>query len=206
MDLLLELNNPPVVKCLLLLLLTGINEKIDWSNNLIKDYKPQFMELKEKSEANEFVYLVLQNKFKKEVLEDKSLTHLHIRLEKLKKKLLKIYFTSLKKDTESYKDYEYIGDYSSLVSKHFLQMERLKLVIQPDVQIATSVHSVTKFTYVTARGFWILDTGKRGRKFIKSLGRLDEFEGGRKNPQILKLGIEKIREESLKEYNQQYPD
>ncbi|MFC0263826.1 hypothetical protein [Fontibacter flavus] len=207
MDLLIEVTNTPVIECLLLLLLTGDEgKKIDWNNSLIKDYMTQYMELKEKAMANEFIQLVLQNDFKKEVIEDKSLTHLHIRLEKLKKKLLKIYFTSLKKDTELYKDYEYIGDFSSLVSKHFLQMEKLKLVIQPDIQIATSVHSKSKITYLTARGFWLNEKGNRERKYVKSLGRLDEFEGGKKDPQVLKLGIEKIREESLKEYNQQYPD
>lgn len=207
MDLLIEVTNTPVIECLLLLLLTGDEgKKIDWNNSLIKDYMTQYMELKEKAMANEFIQLVLQNDFKKEVIGDKSLTHLHIRLEKLKKKLLKIYFTSLKKDTELYKDYEYIGDFSSLVSKHFLQMEKLKLVIQPDIQIATSVHSKSKITYLTARGFWLNEKGNRERKYVKSLGRLDEFEGGKKDPQVLKLGIEKIREESLKEYNQQYPD
>jgi hypothetical protein len=164
------------------------------------------MELKEQSEATEFINLVLQNDFEKEVMEDKSLTHLHIRLEKLKKKLLKVYFTSIKKEKEFLDKYEYVGDFSSLISKHFLQMKRLQLVIQPDIQIATSVHSKSKITYLTARGFWLNEKGERERKYVKSLGRLDEFEGGKKDPQVLKLGIEKIREESLKEYNQKYPN
>jgi len=206
MNLLIEVTNTPVIECLLLLLLTGDNGKIDWSNNLIKDYRLQFMELKEQSEATEFINLVLQNDFEKEVMEDKSLTHLHIRLEKLKKKLLKVYFTSIKKEKEFLDKYEYVGDFSSLISKHFLQMKRLQLVIQPDIQIATSVHSKSKITYLTARGFWLNEKGERERKYVKSLGRLDEFEGGKKDPQVLKLGIEKIREESLKEYNQKYPN
>ncbi|MCH7410172.1 hypothetical protein MM239_12260 [Belliella sp. DSM 111904] len=206
MDLLIEVTNTPVIECLLLLLSAGDNGKINWSNNLIKDYMLQFMELKEKSEATEFINLVLENDIEKEVMEDKSLTHLHIRLEKLKKKLLKIYFTSVKKEKEFLDEYEYVGDFNSLISKHFLQMKRLQLVIQPDLQIATSVHSKSKITYLTARGFWLNQRGERERKYVKSLGRLDEFEGGKKDPQVLKLGIEKIREESLKEYNQQYPD
>lgn len=207
MDLLIEVTNTPVIECLLLLLLTGDErKKIDWTNSLIKDYFNQYIELKEKAMANEFIQLVLKNNFSNDVMEDKSLTHLHIRLEKLKRQLLKVYFTSLKKDAELYKEYEYIGDFSSLVSKYFLQMEKLKLVIQPDIQIATSVHSVSKITYLTARGFWFDEQGNRKRKYVKSLGRLDEFEGGKKDPKVLKLGIEKIREESLKEYKQQYPD
>ena len=206
MDLLIEVTNTPVIECLLFLLLAGNVGKIDWSNNLIKDYFSQFMELKETSEATEFINLVLENNIEKEVMEDKSLTHLHIRLEKLKKKLLKIYFTSVKKEKEFFDGYEYVGDFNSLISKHFLQMKRLQLVIQPDLQIATSVHTKSKITYLTARGFWLNQRGERERKYVKSLGRLDEFEGGKKDPQVLKLGIEKIREESLKEYNQQYPD
>ncbi|SNS70657.1 hypothetical protein SAMN06295967_1185 [Belliella buryatensis] len=206
MDLLIEVTNTPVIECLLLLLLTGDNGKIDWTNNLIKDYRLQFMELKEKSEATEFINLVIQSNLEKEVLEDKSLTHLHIRLEKQKRKLLKTYFTSIKQEKEFLDEYEYVGDFNSLISKYFLQMKRLQLVIQPDVQIATSVHSKSKITYLTARGFWLNDKGERERKYVKSLGRLDEFDGGKKDPLVIKLGIEKIREESLKDYNQRYPD
>jgi hypothetical protein len=207
MDLLLEITQAPVMEGLLLLLLLNEDgKKIDWSNKLVKDYKLQFMGLKEQSEAVEFIKIVLQDTFSDEVKNDKSLTHLHIRLEKLKKKLLKIYFTSIKKEKEFLEEYEYVGDFNSLISKHFLQMKRLQLVIQPDVQIATSVHAKSKITYLTARGFWMVDSGERERKFVKSLGRLDEFRGGKKDPIVEKLGVEKIREASLNEYNEKYPD
>ncbi len=206
MDILLEITNTPVVECLLFLLFTGGEAgKIDWSNKLVKDYLPQFLELKEKSEAVEFINIVLLDGFSDEIKNDKSLTHLHLRLEKLKKKLLKIYFTSITKEKEFLNEYEFVGDFNSLISKHFLQMKRLQLVIQPDVQIATSVHAKSKITYMTARGFWLKDTGERERTFVKSLGRLDEFEG-KKDPQIEILGIEKIREACLQEYNQKYPN
>lgn len=206
MDLLLEITSAPVTECFFIFFLGSGFEKIDWNNKLIKGYENQFLELKEKSEAIEFVNIVLKDDFKEEVKNDKSLTHLHHRLDKLKKQLLKTYFTSIKKEKEFLDEYEYVGDFNSIISKLFLQMKRLQLVIQPDVQIATSVHATSKITYMTARGFWINETGERERKFVKSLGRLDEFKEGKKDPIIQKLGIEKIREVSLQEYNEKYPD
>ena len=207
MNILLEITTTPVLESLLLLLLAGHDAmKINWSNELVKDYFNKFSELKEKSEAVEFVNIVLQDNFNEDVKNDKSLTHLHYRLEKLKKQLLKTYFTSLKKEKEFLDQYEYVGDFNSVISKLFLQMKRLQLVIQPDVQIATSVHAKSKITYMTARGFWINDSGERERSFVKSLGRLDEFKEGKKDPIIEKIGIEKIREASLQTYNSKYPD
>ncbi len=207
MNPLLEITSTPVLESLLFLLLAGHNAmKINWSNGLVKDYFNQFNELKEKSEAVEFVNIVLQDNFNEDVKNDKSLTHLHYRLEKLKKQLLKTYFTSLKREKEFLDQYEYVGDFNSVISKLFLQMKRLQLVIQPDVQIATSVHAKSKITYMTARGFWINDSGERERAFVKSLGRLDEFKEGKKDPIIEKIGIEKIREASLQTYNSKYPD
>jgi hypothetical protein len=207
MELLLELSNAPVTECLLLLLFAGHDaEKIDWSNDMVKPYFNQFAEMKEKDEAKEFISIVLKKGFSDEVKNDKSLTHLHLRLEKLKKKILEVYFTSIKKEKEYLSDYEYVGDFNSLISKHYLQMKRLQLVIQPDFQIATSVHALSKITYVTARGFWMNDSGEKERKFVKSLGRLDDFAGGKKDPQVQKLAIEKIREASLQEYNEKYPE
>lgn len=207
MNLLLEITSTPVLESLLFLLLVGHDAmKINWSNGLVKDYFNQFNELKEKSEAVEFVNIVLQDNFNEGVKNDKSLTHLHYRLEKLKKQLLKTYFTSLKREKEFLDQYEYVGDFNSVISKLFLQMKRLQLVIQPDVQIATSVHAKSKITYMTARGFWINDSGERERAFVKSLGRLDEFKEGKKDPIIEKIGIEKIREASLQTYNSKYPD
>jgi hypothetical protein len=205
MDLLLEITNVPYLECYFIFFGAGF-EKIDWKNKLVNGFQDQFLMLKEKSEAVEFVNIVLEDNFSDEVKNDKSLTHLHNRLEKLKRKLLKTYFTSIKQEKEFLDEYEYVGDFNSLISRYFLQLKRLQLVIQPDVQIATSVHSVSKITYLTARGFWLNEKGERERKYVKSLGRLDEFEGGKKDPKVLKLGIEKIREESLKEYNQKYPD
>lgn len=205
MDLLLEITNVPYLECYFIFFGAGF-EKIDWKNKLVNGFQDQFLELKEKSEAVEFVNMVLKEDFSDEVKNDKSLTHLHIRLDRLKKKLLKTYFTSIKKEKEFLNEYEYVGDFNSIISKHFLQMKRLQLVIQPDVQIATSVHAKSKITYMTGRGFWMSDSGERERKFVKSLGRLDEFVGGKKDPQVEKLAIEKIREACLQEYNDKYSD
>lgn len=206
MELLIEMTNQPVVEGLLLLLLLplGEDDKINWYNPLIAEYYPNYLELKEKTEAEEFIKIVLQDAFKEETRNDKSLTHLHYRLERLKKELIKIYFTSLKKEKEFLDNYEYVADINSLLAKHFLQMKRLQLVIQPDLQIATSVHTVSTITYMTARGFWLTDSGERKRKFVKSLGRLDEFES-KKDPKIHLIAVKKIREASLKEYNEKYP-
>lgn len=208
MDLLLEITNTPVIEALLLLLLLpgeGMG-KIDWSNNLIKGYKEQYLKLKHKSEADDFISFVLKNDFRKDLLEDKNLTYLFIQLDKVKKKLLETYFISIKENSDLVKGYEYVGDFNSLISKYYIQLKRLQLTIQPDIQLSKSKHPKTDIEYLKSIGYWINGNGERERKFFKSVGRLDEYPKGKDDKNAFRLAEEMIRELVLKEYKETYPE
>lgn len=206
MDLLIEISNVPVVESLLFLFFTSEQgKKLDWTNSLIKDYYLDFHNLKEQGNAVEFINWVLKDDFKKENLEDKNLTQFHLQLEKIKKKILEIYFTSINQKEGSKSEYEYIGDFSSLLSKYYLQMKRLKLVIQPDIQLGSSINPKTKIKYVKSIGFWINDAGEKERKYFKSVGRVDDFENGKDDVKAYSLAEKLTRELILKDYKERYP-
>lgn len=208
MDLLIEVSKEPVVEALLLLLLLPIKgvEKIDWSNELIKSYEDKVLRLKHQAEAIEFLSIILNDNFRKDIVEDQNLYHLHLKLKKVKKQLLETYFSSIKETSDSLNEYEFVGDFNSLISIYYLQMKRLQMVIQPEIQLNTSKHPVTKKNYLKSVGFWVNDRGERERKYFKSIGRVDEFPQGKKDPSAYRLAENMIREMIKSDYFKTYPD
>lgn len=206
MDLLIEMSDFPMVEALLLLLLPMENIKnINWSNKLIMGYYEKFQKLKYKKEAEDFIGFILNDNFRTDILEDGNLAHFHIQLEKIKKNLLEIYFSSIKEDNDLSNNNEFIGDYNTLLTKYFLQMRRLRLVIQPDIQMTTSKHPKTTIKYLKSIGFWIDDFNNRERKYFKSVGRLDEFPDEKEDKNAYLLAEKMIRELILKDYKEKYP-
>ena len=66
----------------------------------------------------------------------------------------------------------------------FIQLLKFRLVVSPKVQIAKNTHNETKIKYYFAKGFWINEEGKEYRKFIKSVGRVDAFKGGKNDHEL----------------------
>ncbi len=187
-----------------LLLLLGITKgnKDDWSQFLAQKYRGIYEKLTFKKQTNELLDLIHNHPFDTEIIMENRVQEYLEDLEILKEEILECYFSTME---EKSVQFQYFPDAYSRISDYLIQLKRLRLVIQPEFQFASSKHSVSNIKYLTVRGFWINDTGERERKFLKSIGRADSYPKGKDDPNAKKQAIIKLREVLIQEYKEKYP-
>ncbi len=97
-----------------------------------------------------------------------------------------------------------IADLDARISEYVIQLMRLRLVIQPDVKISRNKHPRTTHSYLAIKAYWISDSGKRERKFTKSVGRIENYPQKEKDPQALADGIKLIQPVLFENYQEIY--
>ena len=78
------------------------------------------------------------------------------------------------------------------------------MIIEPEVQVSINVHTTTKIEYLNAKSYWITDTGRKVRKFSKSIGKLDDFRGGRGSAQVKEVANLTMQEIMYQHYKDTY--
>ena len=116
-------------------------------------------------------------------------------LKKLRSEFLEYYHS---------KDKHYNGFVHTKIDNYITQFKRLKMLIEPTIQLTFNVHKITKITYLTAKGFWLTDEGKIERKFVKSIGRLDNYKLGIKDPAAIEDAESEIQKLIYNEYVRYY--
>lgn len=185
-----------------LLLLLGLleNDK-NWHHQLNPDHKKIYDQLKYKEQTDEFLEIVFKDNFDS-FSEDYLVQELIEELNQLKSQLLNYYFSTI---LEKSNEFQYFPDSHSKLSMYYIQLQRLKMTISPVFQFAFSTHSVSKIKYLTVRGFWMNDVGEKERKFVKSIGRDDQFKNSKNDPLASKIAVNTLREVMLEEYRKTYP-
>jgi hypothetical protein len=147
---------------------------------------------------------IFDDQFKPEVyLKDRNAKYI-ILLKNLKVKVATFYIdkiTSEEIKTENSKLFCQAQDEFELL---YIQLLKFRLVVSPKVQIAKNTHNETKIKYYFAKGFWINEEGKEYRKFIKSVGRVDTFKGGKDDYNLKEEAAIKIQEAAFEAYKKEY--
>ena len=196
-----------VIQSLLLLLLLQPTEE-NMNETVQKEYD-SFMKLQKGSSSTvntrEFIRLVSEDHFREDVYRDSdNWTYLAI-LKKLKESIVGFYFTKIQ-DVESLNmDLQIIADVNDRIGHFILQLMKLRLVIQPDVQISMNVHPRTNIKYLAIKAYWIDDNGKKIRKFTKSIGRAENYPKGIKDDKALTDGIKLVQPVIFEAYKEEYP-
>jgi len=125
-------------------------------------------------------------------------------LEILKKKVFKFYFQHLSK-IDTTMEYRYVADLYTTMGNYILQMARLRMVINPDINLTINIHHKSKISYLIAKAYWFDDNGKKVRIFSKSLGRLDAFKDGIKDKEAENEAKEILLKLMYKKYEETYP-
>ena len=185
-----------VVKSLLFLLLDPKDLFADdYVKKQIEKYMNQHKDVKNVEEVSKFVTLVLNDKFTEETLNRKE-NRLHLfELNSLKDEMLNFYFTELNQieDPQVTK----VCDIQTSFDRMYLRLVRLRMVIQPEIQISHFVHPSSDISYLAAKSFWIYDDGNIKRDITRSLGALEDFGYDKYEPKIVKVDP-KVLEEGLK--------
>jgi len=195
-----------VIHSLLLLLTIPIEENM--SVEAKKEYD-DLMKLKSNhsnsQRTKDLIQFVADDKFSDGVLKIHNIIYMPI-LRKLKETFVKFYFKRLEEIDSKNMDLEIVADIDSKISNYLLQLMRLRLVIQPEIQISTNVHPRTEIHYLAVKAYWIDDEGKKVRKFTKSLGRAENYPGGIEDKKALKDALTLIQPVLYDTYKSLYPE
>jgi len=139
--------------------------------------------------------------------DDFQLEPLHIntlfykKLESVKTELLNFYFREIIKNEKNIQTNEQVH---AKIEGYMFQIMKLRMIIEPSIQIATNVHTQSKITYLIAKSFWIDANGVKVRKFTKSLGRAEDYKKGIKDINAKIEADNKIKEIMIQTYNEEY--
>lgn len=193
-----------VIHGLILLLLLQSEETM---NETVQKEFDGFMKLREGKTSHrtkEIIQFIADDKFDEEIYKDSlNWTYRYI-LKNLKEEFVSFYFKKLKDLENENLDIDSIADLDARISEYVIQLMRLRLVIQPDVKISRNKHPRTKHSYLAIKAYWISDSGKRERKFTKSVGRIENYPQKEKDPQALADGIKLIQPVLFENYKELY--
>ena len=196
-----------VVQSLLLLLIQPTKENMN--ETVTKDYD-EFMKLRgnvpNTLRTKEVIQHIADDGFDENVFkESRNWTYLSD-LKKLKGNIVEFYFRRLNEIVSTDPDLELVADIENRIGEYFLQLWRLRMVIQPEVKVSTNVHPRTTIRYLAIKAYWIDDSGKKIRKFTKSIGRAENYPGGIENKQALEDGIKLIQPVLYENYKELYKE
>ena len=98
-----------------------------------------------------------------------------------------------------------VADLLTKNEEYLIQIARLRMVVDPEIQLSKNIHKKTGIQYMKVKGFWLNDIGVKERKFFKSLGRFDQYQNGTEDEIAILDGRKKIREDIYAEYLKLYP-
>ena len=75
-----------------------------------------------------------------------------------------------------------------------LQISRLRLVIQPEINITRIVHTTSKICYLSARGYWYVDFRDKKRIFTKNFGKETDYKLLKDDPKAIEDAIKEIKD------------
>jgi len=193
------------MNCVFFFFWTPGNELIygEKTENAATKILDRFEGIYSKAEAKDIIMWTLHDGFN-ESTETKRRNQVYIvQLKKLKQTFIDFYLSTL--TTESEPNTKYNCDIHSRISNYMVQIMRLRMVVEPEIQLTVNVHKKTQIIYLTVKGFWLNDEGIKDRRFIKSLGRVDSYELGKDDPRAIEEGEARIQELVYDEYLNNYP-
>lgn len=192
-----------VIHGLLLLLFQPTEETM---NETVQKEYDGFMKLREGKTSHrikEIIQFIADDKFDEGVYKDSLNWSYLSTLKNLKEEFVSFYFKKLSDLENESLDMDNVADLDARISDYVIQLMRLRLVIQPDVKISKNVHPRTGHRYLAVKAYWIDDNGKKVRKFTKSIGRSENYQGI-KDQQAFADGIKLVQPVLYDKYQELY--
>lgn len=191
-----------VTKSLLLLLLDPSIIKTDEMKTKIDAILEENGPVNDNLEVRSMLTWILDDKFEGSTYTNKEVSSLLTEIEILKKQMIKFYLTNLSEIEDS--SIVKSCDVHTKIAQYTLQLMRLRMVIEPEVQLSINRHPQTNIVYIASKGFWINDDGVKQRRFTKNIGRAEDFSKGIKDTKAMSIGTSKLRSVLLEKYRETY--
>lgn len=202
------------IEALLLLLLKADPTSSEFIEAQVNEYMNKLNgKVKNRKDVKEMLTWILDDKFRKETFDlgfkNRNMSLYMSELNQLKDRMIAFYIQSMDDSFVSNSELNRPCNIHSTISGYVLQLMRLRMVIEPEINLLTNPHIINSSTgertlYLTAKAFWMEDDGKKVRKFTKSLGLMSDYPEGRESVAAMKEGVSRLQPILWDEYKATY--
>ena len=206
MDLFNNINGVQLASMHMLLLLLLLRVRPEEIQEDIESIMNEFSGIVDQKNIRRNIEWIVDDKISEEIINKPRNRKYALKLLGVKNEFISFY-NSLITDVnnkEKYKDINKVCDMIAKYDSYKIHISRLRMLINPKIQITINVHKITKITYLTLKGFWLNDDGKEVRIHSSSMGRSEQYKNGKDDEQAINDGIVRFQQKLIEEYEKIY--
>ena len=206
MNLLNNINGVQLASMHMLLLLLLLRVRPEEIQEDIESIMNEFSGIVDQKNIRRNIEWIVDDKISEEIINKPRNRKYALKLLGVKNEFISFY-NSLITDVnnkEKYKDINKVCDMIAKYDSYKIHISRLRMLINPKIQITINVHKITKITYLTLKGFWLNDDGKEVRIHSSSMGRSEQYKNGKDDEQAINDGIVRFQQKLIEEYEKIY--
>ena len=206
MDLFNNINGVQLASMHMLLLLLLLRVRPEEIQEDIESIMNEFSGIVDKKNIRRNIEWIVDDKISEEVINNPRNRKYAFKLLEVKNEFIAFYNSLINevKNKAEYKDINKVCDMIARYDSYKLHISRLRMLINPKIQITINVHKITRITYLTLKGFWLNDDGKEVRIHSSSMGRSEQYKNGKEDEQAKIDGIVRFQQKLIDQYENLY--
>lgn len=206
MDLFNNINGVQLASMHMLLLLLLLRVRPEEIQEDIESIMNEFSGIVDKKNIRRNIEWIVDDKISEEVINNPRNRKYAFKLLEVKNEFIAFYNSLINevKNKSEYKDINKVCDMIARYDSYKLHISRLRMLINPKIQITINVHKITRITYLTLKGFWLNDDGKEVRIHSSSMGRSEQYKNGKEDEQAKIDGTVRFQQKLIEQYEKLY--
>jgi len=206
MDLFNNINGVQLASMHMLLLLLLLRVRPEEIQEDIESIMNEFSSIVDQKNIRRNIEWIVDDKISEEIINNPRNRKYAFKLLEVKNEFIAFYNSLINevKNKAEYKDINKVCDMIARYDSYKLHISRLRMLINPKIQITINVHKITRITYLTLKGFWLNDDGKEVRIHSSSMGRSEQYKNGKEDEQARIDGIVRFQQKLIDQYEKLY--
>ena len=206
MDLFNNINAVQLASMHMLLLLLLLRVRPEEIQEDIESIMNEFSGIVDQKNIRRNIEWIVDDKISEEIINNPRNRKYAFKLLEVKNEFIAFYNSLINevKNKAEYKDINKVCDMIARYDSYKLHISRLRMLINPKIQITINVHKITRITYLTLKGFWLNDDGKEVRIHSSSMGRSEQYKNGKEDEQAKIDGIVRFQQKLIDQYENLY--
>ena len=206
MDLFNNINGVQLASMHMLLLLLLLRVRPEEIQEDIESIMNEFSGIVDQKNIRRNIEWIVDDKISEEIINNPRNRKYAFKLLEVKNEFIAFYNSLINevKNKAEYKDINKVCDMIARYDSYKLHISRLRMLINPKIQITINVHKITRITYLTLKGFWLNDDGKEVRIHSSSMGRSEQYKNGKEDEQAKIDGIVRFQQKLIDQYEKLY--
>ena len=206
MDLFNNINGVQLASMHMLLLLLLLRVRPEEIQEDIESIMNEFSGIVDQKNIRRNIEWIVDDKISEEVINNPRNRKYAFKLLEVKNEFIAFYNSLINevKNKAEHKDINKVCDMIARYDSYTLHISRLRMLINPKIQITINVHKITRITYLTLKGFWLNDDGKEVRIHSSSMGRSEQYKNGKEDEQAKIDGIVRFQQKLIDQYENLY--